>query len=79
MVRVANQLELPEVIWVAADGEEFCENLGVQIKSSLKELQQDPAQAEAEVDNVDEENECVGLKRWWPLKSKLRRDAGANA
>ncbi|RKX32819.1 MAG: hypothetical protein DRP71_11510 [Verrucomicrobia bacterium] len=79
MVRVANQVELPEVIRAAADEEVFRENLGVRIKTSLKELQTDSAQVEPEVEVEEGKEEGITSKRWWPLKSRSRKRASVRA
>jgi len=73
MVRVANEVELSEVIRASAGDEVFRENLGVRIKTSLRELQTDPTQSEGEAETEEGEGEGTSSKRWWPLKSRLRR------
>jgi hypothetical protein len=77
MVRVANQLELADVVRAAADDEVFRENLGVRIKTSLKELQTDPIQAQVETES--DEDEDAAPKRWWPLKPRSRRRVSKKA
>jgi hypothetical protein len=73
MVRVANEVELSEVIRASAGDEDFRENLGVRIKTSLKELQMDPAEFVGEADVEEGEGGDTSSKRWWSLNPRLRK------
>lgn len=69
MVRVANHLDINEVIRAAADEEPFRENLAVRIESKLKELQADPDVQV--VESQPEEEEGLPPKKWWSMRPKL--------
>lgn len=77
LVRVANQVELPEVLEAAADEELFRENLAVRIESGLKEIQVnlDQPDLEPELDEVAEDGEPARSKRWWSLRPRLKKRA----
>jgi hypothetical protein len=71
MVRVANHLDINEVIRAAADDEPLRENLGVRIESKLKTLQADPDLKEVETQT--EESEGLPARKWWSMRPKLLR------
>lgn len=71
MVRVANHLDINEVIRAAADDGTFRENLAVRIGSKLKELQADPDHQEAEPE--PEEDTGLPPRKWWSMRPKLLR------
>lgn len=69
MVRVANHLDINEVIRAAAGEEALRENLAVRIESKLKELQE--GLEEPETKPRSEEDAGMPPKKWWSMRPKL--------
>ena len=75
LVRVANQLDLAEVMRAAADDEPLRENLALRIESGLREIQINLMQPDRAMEPEDEsgESDSNRPKRWWSLTPRLRR------
>ncbi len=72
IVRVANHVDIAEVIRAAADDEPFRENLAVRIESKLRELQVGSGRSMVEPE-AEQQDDGLAPKKWWSMRPRLLR------